>query len=297
MSFESERCSLQPMSSVDRRDFVKGALIGGFAAATIPVSATTIQTNTEGLEAGEVAIPIGQEKLPAYRARPLTGGDWPLVIVVQEIFGVHEHIRDVCRRLAKLGAYAIAPELFFRQGNPGAVTDMQTLMREIVARVPDAQVMSDLDATLAWSRDEGATGKAGITGFCWGGRITWLYAAHSDAIAAGVAWYGRLVGQASELQPVHPVDVAARLRAPVLGLYAGEDAGIPQDSVAAMRSALQAERVSAAAKGSSITVYPQAKHGFHADYRAAYRPEDAQPAFFAACAFFRQHGLALQNPA
>jgi carboxymethylenebutenolidase len=297
MSFESERCSLQPMSSVDRRDFVKGALIGGFAAATIPVSATTIQTNTEGLEAGEVAIPIGQEKLPAYRARPLSGRDWPLVIVVQEIFGVHEHIRDVCRRLAKLGAYAIAPELFFRQGNPGAVTDMQTLMREIVARVPDAQVMSDLDATLAWSRDEGATGKAGITGFCWGGRITWLYAAHSDAIAAGVAWYGRLVGQASELQPVHPVDVAARLRAPVLGLYAGEDAGIPQDSVAAMRSALQAEGVSAAAKGSSITVYPQAKHGFHADYRAAYRPEDAQPAFFAACAFFRQHGLALQNPA
>jgi carboxymethylenebutenolidase len=261
------------------------------------VSATTIQTNTEGLEAGEVAIPIGQDQLPAYRARPLTGGDWPLVIVVQEIFGVHEHIRDVCRRLAKLGAYAIAPELFFRQGNPGAVTDMQTLMREIVARVPDAQVMSDLDATLAWSRDEGATGKAGITGFCWGGRITWLYAAHSDAIAAGVAWYGRLVGQASELQPVHPVDVAARLRAPVLGLYAGEDAGIPQDSVAAMRSALQAEGVSAAAKGSSITVYPQAKHGFHADYRAAYRPEDAQPAFFAACAFFRQHGLALQNPA
>jgi carboxymethylenebutenolidase len=297
MSFESERCSLQPMSSVDRRDFVKGALIGGFAAATIPVSAMTIQTNTEGLEAGEVAIPIGQDQLPAYRARPLSGRDWPLVIVVQEIFGVHEHIRDVCRRLAKLGAYAIAPELFFRQGNPGAVTDMQTLMREIVARVPDAQVMSDLDATLAWSRDEGATGKAGITGFCWGGRITWLYAAHSDAIAAGVAWYGRLVGQASELQPVHPVDVAARLRAPVLGLYAGEDAGIPQDSVAAMRSALQAEGVSAAAKESSITVYPQAKHGFHADYRAAYRPEDAQPAFFAACAFFRQHGLALQNPA
>jgi len=297
MSFESERCSLQPMSSVDRRDFVKGALIGGFAAATIPVSAMTIQTNTEGLEAGEVAIPIGQDQLPAYRARPLSGRDWPLVIVVQEIFGVHEHIRDVCRRLAKLGAYAIAPELFFRQGNPGAVTDMQTLMREIVARVPDAQVMSDLDATLAWSRDEGATGKDGITGFCWGGRITWLYAAHSDAIAAGVAWYGRLVGQASELQPVHPVDVAARLRAPVLGLYAGEDAGIPQDSVAAMRSALQAEGVSAAAKGSSITVYPQAKHGFHADYRAAYRPEDAQLAFFAACAFFRQHGLALQNPA
>lgn len=296
MSFESERRSLQPLSSVDRRGFVKGALIGGFAAATVPVSATTIQTSTEGLEAGEVTIPVGRDMLPAYRARPLEGRDWPLVIVIQEIFGVHEHIRDVCRRFAKLGAYAIAPELFFRQGNPGAVADMQTLMREIVARVPDAQVMSDLDATLAWSRGDGATGKAGITGFCWGGRITWLYSAHSDAIAAGVAWYGRLVGQASELQPVHPVDVAARLRAPVLGLYAGEDAGIPLESVEAMRRALQVDGVSAAARGSSITVYPQAKHGFHADYRAAYRPDDAIPAFAAACAFFRQHGLALQNP-
>jgi dienelactone hydrolase len=192
MSFESERRSLQPLSSVDRRGFVKGALIGGFAAATVPVSATTIQTSTAGLEAGEVTIPVGPDKLPAYRARPLTGRDWPLVIVIQEIFGVHEHIRDVCRRFAKLGAYAIAPELFVRQGNPGAVADMQTLMREIVARVPDTQVMSDLDATLAWSRADGATGKAGITGFCWGGRITWLYSAHSDAIAAGVAWYGRL---------------------------------------------------------------------------------------------------------
>lgn len=295
MSFESERRSLQPMPSVERRDFVKAALIGGFAAATVPVSATTIQTSTEGLEAGEVAIPAGQDRLPAYRARPRSGRDWPLILVVQEIFGVHEHIRDVCRRFARLGAYAIAPELFFRQGNPGAVVDMQVLMREIVARVPDAQVMSDLDATVAWSRADGATGKAGITGFCWGGRITWLYAAHSDALAAGVAWYGRLAGQASELQPVHPVDVAARLRVPVLGLYAGEDAGIPLDSVATMRTVLQAEGVSAAAKGSSITVYPQAKHGFHADYRAAYRAEDAQPAFLAACAFFRQHGLAPQN--
>lgn len=296
MSFESERRSLQPMSAVDRRDFVKGALIGGFAAATVPVSATTIQTSTDGLEAGEIAIPVGDARLPAYRARPLKGREWPLVIVVQEIFGVHEHIRDICRRFAKLGAYAIAPELFFRQGNPGAVADMQTLMREIVARVPDAQVMSDLDATLAWSRNEGATGKAGITGFCWGGRVTWLYAAHSTSIAAGVAWYGRLVGQPSELQPKHPIDVAARLKAPVLGLYAGEDAGIPLDSVAAMRVALQVEGASAEAQKSSITIYPQAKHGFHADYRAAYRPEDAIPAFSAACDFFRQHGLALQSP-
>ena len=206
------------MSSVDRRDFVKGALIGGFAAATVPVSATTIQTSTEGLEAGEVAIPVGQDKLPAYRARPLAGRDWPLVIVIQEIFGVHEHIRDVCRRFAKLGAYAIAPELFFRQGNPGAVADMQTLMRDIVARVPDAQVMSDLDTTLAWSQGEGATGKAGITGFCWGGRVTWLYSSHSDAIAAGVAWYGRLVGQSSELQPVHPVVPLVLVRAPTVAL-------------------------------------------------------------------------------
>lgn len=297
MSFDSEQRSLQPMSAVDRRDFVKSALIGGFAAATVPVSATTIQTSAEGLMAGEVAIGVGESSLPAYRARPLAGSNWPLIIVVQEIFGVHEHIRDVCRRFAKLGAYAIAPELFFRQGNPAAVADMQVLMREIVARVPDVQVMNDLDATLAWSRAEGATGKAGITGFCWGGRITWLYAAHSEAVAAGVAWYGRLVGQPSELQPVHPIDVAARLRAPVLGLYAGEDAGIPLDSVEKMRVALQADGVSSAAKNSSITLYPQAKHGFHADYRAAYRPEDAIPAFAAACAFFRQHGLAINTPA
>lgn len=295
MSFDSEQRSLRPLASLDRRDFVKGALISGFAASTLPVSATTIQTSAEGLEAGEVSIAVGGEALPAYRARPLTGSDWPIVIVIQEIFGVHEHIRDVCRRFARLGAYAIAPELFFRQGNPGAISDMQVLMRDIVARVPDAQVMSDLDATVSWARRQGATGKVGVTGFCWGGRITWLYAAHSDAVAAGVAWYGRLVGKASELQPVHPVDVAARLRAPVLGLYAGEDAGIPLDTVEAMRAALQAEGVSAAAKKSSITVYPQAKHGFHADYRAAYRAEDAVPAFAAARDFLVQQGVALRN--
>jgi carboxymethylenebutenolidase len=170
-------------------------------------------------------------------------------------------------------------------------------MRDIVAKVPDAQVMADLDATLAWARTRarGQEGKAGITGFCWGGRITWLYAAHSDAVAAGVAWYGRVAGQPSALQPSHPVDVVAALRAPVLGLYAGKDAGIPLEGVEAMRTALTRDGASSAARASSIVVYPEAGHGFHADYRASYRREDAEDAFKRAVAFFRAQGVALQD--
>jgi len=230
--------------------------------------------------------------LPAYFARPANGKRLPVVIVIQEIFGVHEHIRDVCRRFAKLGALAVAPELFARQGNPATVTDMQVLMRDIVAKVPDAQVMSDLDATVKWARRERGTGKLGITGFCWGGRITWLYAAHSAEVAAGVAWYGRLVGEPTALQPEHPVDVAARLKAPVLGLYAGRDRGIPLETVERMQAAL-----STAIKDSRITVYPEAQHGFHADYRASYRAEDAVPAFLDATDWFTRHGLALKKSA
>jgi carboxymethylenebutenolidase len=289
--------SLRPLATLDRRGFVTTALAGGFAAATLPVSADTITTPAEGLDAGEARIPVPGGMMPAYCARPARGAKLPIVLVVQEIFGVHEHIRDVCRRFAKRGAIAVAPELFARQGDPSKVADIQSLMRDIVAKVPDAQVMADLDATLAWARTRarGQEGKAGITGFCWGGRITWLYAAHSDAVAAGVAWYGRVAGQPSALQPSHPVDVAAALRAPVLGLYAGKDAGIPLEGVEAMRTALTRDGASPAARASSIVVYPEAGHGFHADYRASYRREDAEDAFKRAVAFFRAQGVALQD--
>ena len=289
--------SLRPFASLDRRGFVTTALAGGFAAATLPVSADTLVTPADGLDAGEVRIPVPGGLMPAYYARPARGSKLPIVLVVQEVFGVHEHIRDICRRFAQRGAVAVAPELFARQGDPSKVADIQTLMRDIVAKVPDAQVMADLDATLAWARTRarGHEGKAGVTGFCWGGRITWLYAAHSTQIAAGVAWYGRVVGQPSALQPAHPVDVAARLRTPVLGLYAGQDAGIPLDGVEAMRAALARDDASPAAKASSIVVYPEAGHGFHADYRASYRRDDAQDAFRRALAFFRAQGLALQD--
>ena len=288
--------SLRPLATLDRRGFVTTALAGGFAVATLPVSAETLVTPSEGLDVGEVRIPVADGSLPAYYARPARGSKLPVVLVVQEIFGVHEHIRDVCRRFAQRGAIAVAPELFARQGDPSKVADIQALMRDIVSKVPDAQVMADLDATLQWARARarGVEGKVGVTGFCWGGRITWLYAAHSPEVAAGVAWYGRLVGQPSVLQPSHPVDVAASLRAPVLGLYAGKDGGIPLDGVAAMRSALVAPGVSAEAAASQIVVYPEAGHGFYADYRASYRREDAEAAFAQAIGFFASRGLMLK---
>jgi carboxymethylenebutenolidase len=287
--------SLRPLEILDRRTFVTTALAGGFAAAALPISATTISTDASGLETGETRIPVVDGEVPAFFARPLRGDNLPVVLVIQEIFGVHEHIRDICRRFAKRGALAIAPELFARQGNPASLPDIQALMRDIVSKVPDQQVMADLDATVKWARREGATGKVGITGFCWGGRITWLYAAHSKEIAAGVAWYGRVLGQPSALQPKHPVDVAAALKAPVLGLYAGRDGGIPLSSVERMTAALATPSSSAAAKLSRIDVYPEAQHGFYADYRASYRAEDALPAFHSAVDWFSRFGVSLRS--
>lgn len=292
----SDLKSLRPLEGLDRRTFVTAALAGGFAAAALPISASTITTDTSGLEAGETRIPVSDGEIPAYFARPTVGNNFPVVLVVQEIFGVHEHIRDVCRRFAKRGALAIAPELFARQGNPAVIPDIQALMRDIVSKVPDQQVMEDLDATVKWARRERGTGKIGITGFCWGGRITWLYAAHSKELAAGVAWYGRVVGQPSALQPKHPVDMAASLNAPVLGLYAGRDGGIPLASVERMTAALSTPDSSIAAKISRIDVYPEAQHGFYADYRASYRAEDAEPAFRSALDWFARNGLNLYPP-
>ena len=209
-----------PVTEVTRRGFVMSALAMGFALAVRPVWAERIVTDASGLMAGEVMIPTDDGDIPAYRAMPSQGRLFPVALVVQEIFGVHEHIKDVCRRLAKLGYMAVAPELYARQGNVSKLSDIEEI-RKVVSKVPDAQVMTDLDATVAWVKAsaQGNVEKLGITGFCWGGRIVWLYAEHSAQLRAGVAWYGRLVGKASELQPKHPIDIAARLKAPVLGLY------------------------------------------------------------------------------
>jgi carboxymethylenebutenolidase len=243
-----------------------------FAVAVQPITAqTVITTDTEGLETGWVSIPTRTGALPAYRSIPAQSGIYPVILVVQEIFGVHEHIRDITRRLAKLGYLAIAPELYFRQGDVSKLDSIETI-RPVVATVPDAQVLSDLDATVAWAGNNyGDIERLGITGFCWGGRIVWLYAAHQPLLKAGVAWYGRLAGETGFLTPRNPVDVAGELNAPVLGLYGGEDQGIPVATVERMQLALRD-----AGSASEILLYPDAPHAFHADYRPSYRREPAE---------------------
>lgn len=278
------------MSELTRRKFILvSTLAAGFALAVQPISARVITTDTKGLVADEVKIPVKDGEIPAYRAMPATGENFPTVLVVQEIFGVHEYIQDICRRFAKLGYLAIAPEMFARQGDVSKLTDTQEIISKVVSKVPDAQVMSDLDATVAWAKksSKGNTDKLGITGFCWGGRITWLYAAHNPNLNAGVAWYGRLVGNSTPLTPTYPVDLADELKAPVLGLYGGKDAGIPLETVEKMREALKAEN-----SGSEIIVYPDAPHGFHGDYRPSYRKEPAQDGWKRLLAWFEQHGVA-----
>nr|WP_234413897.1 dienelactone hydrolase family protein [Ideonella sp. A 288] len=276
---------------MNRRGFVGGAIGTGFAAAVLPVTAqTVIKTDTAGLVTGEVTIPVGDFKMPAYRAAPAGKANAPVVLVVSEIFGVHEHIADVANRFARLGYFAIAPELFVRQGDAGSYGEIAKLLSEVIAKVPDAQVMADLDAAVAWARGQGAdASRLGVTGFCWGGRITWLYSAHNPAVKAGVAWYGRLVGAASELNPAHPVDLAGKLNGPVLGLYGGQDTGIPLDTVEKMKSALAAG--SAAARRSEFMVYPDAPHAFHADYRPSYRKDAAEDGWKRCVSWFKAHGV------
>ncbi len=283
--------SLLPTRGFSRRDFVRTSVGSGFAAAVLPVTAQTIKTDSQGLVVGEVDIPVGGETIPAYRAAPAGKSGAPVVLVISEIFGVHEHIADVARRFAKLGYFAVAPELFVRQGDASSYGEIAKLIAEVISKVPDAQVMADLDATVAWARSQGAdAGRLGVTGFCWGGRITWLYAAHNPGVTAGVAWYGRLVGQPNPLQPRHPVDVAGQLHAPVLGLYGGQDTGIPLDTVEAKRKALQAG--SRAARASAFHIYPDAPHAFHADYRPSYRKDAAEDGWARCRAWFAQHGVA-----
>ena len=267
----SEIDSLYSQSTWTRRDFLVSTLAAGFSLAVLPVSAQTIVTDAKGLVAGEVRVPVKGGEIPAYRAMPADGKDLPLILVVQEIFGAHEHIRDVCRRLAKLGYMAVAPELYARQGDVSKLTEMKEIMA-VVEKVPDMQVMHDLDDTMSWSRKNGANvTQLGVTGFCWGGRIVWLYCAHNPMVAAGVAWYGRLEGQVNEQRPTFPIDVAPTLKVPVLGLYGGADTGIPHDSVDKMRAALKT-----ANSKSQIVVYPETPHAFFADYRPSYRKEAAE---------------------
>jgi carboxymethylenebutenolidase len=229
--------------------------------------------------------------MPAYRAQPAQGSTFPVILVVQEIFGVHEYIKDVCRRLAKLGYQAIAPELYARQGDPRQYTDIQELIAKVVNAVPDAQVMADLDACVAWSRAHGGdTARLGITGFCWGGRIVWLYAAHNPGVKAGVAWYGRLSSRSSAMTPKHPLDIADKLNGPVLGLYGGQDPGIPPDTVEKMKAAL-AQSANPASKASTLHVYPDAPHAFHADYRPSYRKQEAEDGWKRMAEWFRKHGV------
>jgi carboxymethylenebutenolidase len=267
-------------SGISRRLALQSAIGVGYAAAAMPLMAqTAIKTSSDGLLVGEVVVDVAGFKMNAYRAAPKGKTNLPTVLVISEIFGVHEYIADTCRRLAKVGYLAIAPELYQRQGEPTAYNNMADLMREVVNKVPDAQVMTDLDACTAWAAANGGDAKRlAITGFCWGGRITWLYAAHNKTVKAGVAWYGRLVGVASGLQPKHPVDLVDSLNAPVLGLYGRADTGISMETVALMQNKLTDSK-NKAAKRSNFVTYDATPHAFHADYRPSYRKEAAMDAW------------------
>jgi carboxymethylenebutenolidase len=275
-------------SSLSRRDFMVTLLATGFALAVRPVSAQTITTNSNALIVKEVKIPVADGEIPAYLAYPAEDGDFPVILVVHEIFGVHEHIKDVCRRLAKLGYLAVAPELFARQGDVSTMTDINEIIAKVVSKVPDAQVLADLDATVNWvgKHSKGDVNHLAVTGFCWGGRITWLYCAHNPQLKAGIAWYGKLTGPTSELQPTHPIDIASQLKVPVLGLYGGKDNSIPLDSVERMKKLL--------ANGDSrsdIHVYADAGHAFFADYRPSYHKESAENGWKRLQDWLASHGM------
>ena len=277
-----------PPSQFSRRAFIVGSLAAGFALAVLPVSAETITTDSNGLTVGEVKIPVKDGTIPGYRAMPDTGGPFPTILVVQEVFGVHEHIKDICRRLAKAGYFAVAPALYAREGDVVGMSDTKQIM-QVVAKVPEPQVASDLDATAEWAKSTGKadTSKLGITGFCWGGRQVWLYAAHNPELKAGVAWYGVLQRPKTAMTPDNPLDLVNRINAPILGLYGGADPGIPIAQIDALRSALKA-----AGRPSQIIVYPDTPHGFNADYRPSYRPQRAKDGWKRMLAWFKQHGVA-----
>jgi carboxymethylenebutenolidase len=287
--------SLVPGQSTEagasRRTALKVALGVGYSAAAMPIIAqTAVKTSSDGLKTGEISYEVNGFKVPAYFAMPAGKTNCPVVLVVQEVFGVHEYIADTCRRFAKAGYLAIASELYARQGDPTKYGEIAKLIAEVVNKVPDAQVMADLDGAVKWAGVNGGdASKVAVTGFCWGGRITWLYAAHGP-VKAGVAWYGRLVGTANDLMPKNPVEIGTSLRAPVLGLYGEKDGGIPLDTLDKMKGVLATGN--AASKASQFVVYPEAPHGFHADYRPSYRKEAADDGFKRCLDWFKANGVA-----
>jgi carboxymethylenebutenolidase len=275
-----------------RRTALKAALGVGYAATAMPIMAqTAIKTSAVGLTTGEGIYDMAGFSVPFYYAAPEGKKNPPIVLVVQEIFGVHEYIADTCRRFAQAGYLAIAPDLYARQGDASKYTDIGKLLAEVVSKVPDDQVLEDLDGALAWAVENGGNAKkVAVTGFCWGGRITWLYAAHNKGVKAAVAWYGRLVGAPSAINPKQPIDLVASLHAPVLGLYGGQDGGIPVTTINEMKEALA--KGSKAAQASEFVLYPQAPHAFHADYRPSYRKDAAEDGFARALAWFKAKGVA-----
>jgi carboxymethylenebutenolidase len=288
----SRRAFMKTSLKASTASVTASALGFGFVAASEPVMAQAIKTDFSGIKAGEQDIPVGSFNMPAYISRPeKASGSLPVVIVVSEIFGVHEYIADTTRRFAKLGYLAIAPEFFTRAGDPNSFGTVAEIQSNIVAKTPDTQVLSDLKAAIAWAgKNGGDLKKVGVTGFCWGGRITWLSATMPE-VKAGVAWYGRLVGDKTANNPRQPVEIAADLRAPVLGLYGSADTGIPLDTVEQMKAALSKASSNPAAKASKFEIYPEAPHAFHADYRATYREGPAKDAWAKCLAWFKQHGV------
>jgi carboxymethylenebutenolidase len=287
-SFTDHVKSLTDSIHLSRRGFAVTSLAAGFAAAVSPVAKATITTDAEGLVAGEIKIPVKDGTTPGYRAHPAKGSHFPTILVIHEVFGVHEHIRDLCRRLAKLGYYAIATELYARQGDVSKLTDIADVIK-VVAQVPNDQVMSDLDASVVFAKSDGAdTAKLAVTGFCWGGGKTWIYTAHNPKVKAGVAWYGPLVSRPGMGTGTSPIDVAAEIKGRVLGLYAGKDTGITEQN----RNDMLAKLKDAGDSKSKIVVFPDAEHGFNADYRPSYNEADAKEGWAQMLAWFKEHGVA-----
>jgi carboxymethylenebutenolidase len=282
--------SLFPKTHVSRRGFVAATTVGaGFALAVQPISAqTVVTTDTTGLTVGDIQIPTPNGPIYGYFAHPAAGTKFPTVLVIHEVWGVHEHIKDVCRRLAKAGYLAVAPDMHGRQGDTTKAPDIQAILA-IVNKVPDAQVYLDLDSTVAWANasGKGDVGRLAVTGFCWGGRMTWMYTAHNPSVKAAAAWYGPISRPATELQPKHPIDVVDQIRIPVLGLYGGADQGIPNDTVEKMQAALKAK-----GNASEIIIYPDTPHAFNADYRPTYRADKAKDAWDRMIAYFKSRGVA-----